>query len=314
MKDIVRLRVPTPFPVGPVNAYLIKSDPLTLIDTGPNTELAKEALTEALAAEGVRINDIKRVLITHGHSDHSGLAGWLEQQGAQICIHPNEARKLTGVNYLSLREAFLRQMGTPIKKIMSFRSSAKTNLNGCISTFTSLQNGNTVAFNDFSLMVVETPGHCGGHLSFFHREAECMFGGDAVLRDITPNPLPELDPHLTGFRSKSLSEMMSTLDLLDSMRIQWVFPGHGETVSNLSARIAIMRSHHEQRLEEIRSNLIGSKTAFSMAVDLYGDVTGWDVLLGVSEVCAHLDLLIERGLVREVFVGKLPVSFFEQIE
>ncbi|MBS4029891.1 MAG: hypothetical protein KGZ63_00465 [Clostridiales bacterium] len=49
-------------------------------------------------------------------------------------------------------------------------------------------------------------------------------------------------------------------------------------------------------------------------VDLYGDITGWDVLLGVSEVCAHLDLLIERGLVREIFVGKLSVSFFEPIE
>lgn len=313
MKDIVRLRIPTPFPVGPVNAYLIKSDPLTLIDTGPNTEFAKKTLTEALAAEGVSINDIKRVLITHGHSDHSGLAGWLEQQGAQICIHPNEARKLTGVNYLSLRETFLRQMGTPLNKVMSFRSSAKTNFNGRISTFTSLQNGNAVAFNDFALMVVGTSGHCGGHLSFFHNEAECMFGGDTVLGHITPNPLPELDPQLPGIRSKSLSEMMSTLNLLDSMRIQWVLPGHGETVTNLSDRIAVMRSHHEQRLEEIRSSLTCRKTAFSMAVDLYGDVTGWDVLLGVSEVCAHLDLLIERGLVREVFVGELPVSFFEQI-
>lgn len=312
MKDIVRLRIPTPFPVGAINAYLIKSDPLTLIDTGPNTESAKKALEEALSDEGVRINDIKRVLITHAHSDHSGLAGWLEKQGAQIYIHPDEGRKLTGVNYLHLRETFLRQMGTPIDKIKSFNSSAKKNINASVSAFTPLQEGNKISFKDFSLTVLETPGHCGGHISFFYKEAEYLFGGDAVLNHITPNPLPELYPHLPGIRSKSLSAMMSTLDRLDSLQVQWVLPGHGETVLNLSDRINEMKIHHEQRLEKIYTSLSGRKTAFSLAANLYRNLTGWDVLLAVAEVCAHLDLLTERGLVKEVSQGK--ISYFEQIK
>lgn len=113
MKRTVRLQIPTPFPVGPINVYLLKSDPITIIDTGPNTAPAKNALTRALAAEGFGITDIKRVLVTHGHSDHSGLTGWLEEHGAQICIHPAEAKKLSGINYVNVREAFLAQMGTP---------------------------------------------------------------------------------------------------------------------------------------------------------------------------------------------------------
>ena len=311
MKDIVRLRIPTPFPVGPVNAYLIKSPPLTLIDTGPNTKTAKSALAEALAEEGVSVHDIKRVLLTHGHSDHSGLAGWLEQYGAQIYIHPEEAPKLTGVNYLHLRETFLRQMGTPPEKIMSFRTSAKINLNSCISTFTALENNNAIYFTDFTLTVIDTPGHCGGHVSFFHKEAECLFGGDTILKDITPNPLPELSPHLPGIRSKSLSQLMSTLHRLENMNIQWVLPGHGETVSNISDRIAVMRHHHEQRLQQILNSLTERKTAFSLTGHLFGELVGWEVLLGVAEVCAHLDLLIERGLVKETLVGKF--TYFEQI-
>lgn len=313
MKDIVRLQIPTPFPVGAVNTYLIKSEPITLIDTGPNTKSAREALLAALAEEGLHIRDIERVLITHGHSDHSGLAGWLEQSGAQICLHPFEAKKLTGFNYTPLREDFLRQMGTPPDKIMSFRSNVKTNISGCISAFTQLHSGNSVEFSDFSLTVIDTPGHCGGHLAFFHREAECLFGGDTVLKHVTPNPIPELDPRLPGIRSQSLTEMMATWERLENMKIQIVLPGHGETVSDVSGRIAEMSSHHERRLEYIFSSLTGRITAFSLAAGLYGDIAGLNIFLGVAEVCAHLDMLVQRGLVREVIEGKSPLSYFEKI-
>ncbi|MCL4440126.1 MAG: MBL fold metallo-hydrolase [Firmicutes bacterium] len=312
MKDIVRLRIPTPFEVGPTNVYLIKSDPITLIDTGPNTESAKKALLKALSDEGVSMNDIKRVLITHAHSDHSGLAGWLEMQSAQIYIHPDEGRKLTGINLLPLRETFLQQMGTPPDKIKSFHASAKTNLNASVSAFTPLQEGDIISFNDFTLTVIETPGHCGGHISFFYKEAECLFGGDAVLNHITPNPLPELYPHLPGIRSKSLSAMLSTLVRLDNLRVQWVLPGHGETVLNLSDRIQVMQKHHSQRLEQINTSLTERKTPFSLAANLYKNLNGWDVFLAVAEVCAHLDLLTERGLVKEILQDK--ISYFEQIK
>ena len=62
---IIPLSIPTPFYVGDVNVYLIKEDPLTLIDVGPKTQEAAEALRRKLAAHGVKFEDIRRIVLTH---------------------------------------------------------------------------------------------------------------------------------------------------------------------------------------------------------------------------------------------------------
>jgi glyoxylase-like metal-dependent hydrolase (beta-lactamase superfamily II) len=69
---IIPLAIPTPFYVGDVNVYLIKEDPLTLIDTGPKTEKAAAVLREKLRDTGVRLSDIRRIVLTHAHEDHCG--------------------------------------------------------------------------------------------------------------------------------------------------------------------------------------------------------------------------------------------------
>ncbi len=82
---IHRLAVPTPFMVGRVNAYLIEDDPLTLIDSGPNSAKALDELEQALAARGRRIEDIELLVVTHQHMDHFGLAGILARRsGAEV--------------------------------------------------------------------------------------------------------------------------------------------------------------------------------------------------------------------------------------
>ncbi|MFN7928514.1 MAG: MBL fold metallo-hydrolase [Blastocatellia bacterium] len=94
--QIEKLVIPTPFPVGPINIYLLVDDPLTLVDTGPKTDAAKEALTTQLHNLGFRITDIQRIILTHTHEDHCGLASWLQQQcGAPVYVHEWEQENLT---------------------------------------------------------------------------------------------------------------------------------------------------------------------------------------------------------------------------
>ena len=82
---IHRLAIPTPFQVGRVNAYLIEDDPLTLIDSGPNSGKALDELEQALAARGHSIEDIELLVITHQHIDHFGLASILARRsGAEV--------------------------------------------------------------------------------------------------------------------------------------------------------------------------------------------------------------------------------------
>ena len=73
LRWIHRLPIPTPFAVGRVNCYLIEDDPLTLVDTGPNSGKALDELERALAEHGRRIEDLERIVITHQHIDHLGL-------------------------------------------------------------------------------------------------------------------------------------------------------------------------------------------------------------------------------------------------
>ena len=79
------LPVPTPFAVGRVNTYLIEDDPLTLVDSGPNSATSLTALEAALAAHGHRVEDVERLVITHQHIDHIGLAQILaDRSGAEV--------------------------------------------------------------------------------------------------------------------------------------------------------------------------------------------------------------------------------------
>ena len=99
----VTLSLPTPYAVGRVNAYLLRGEPLTLIDAGPNYGDAREALIEGLAAEGVALSDIELLLLTHQHTDHEGLAGLVrEQSGCVVAAHRDI------VDYLSDMPSSLR--------------------------------------------------------------------------------------------------------------------------------------------------------------------------------------------------------------
>src|SRR5262249_31987548 len=90
------LSIPTPFPVGPVNVYLGEGEPLTLVDTGPKADVSREALEAALAGLGYRIEDLRRLIITHHHADHMGLAAEIvTRSGAAVLAHPYSVPWLT---------------------------------------------------------------------------------------------------------------------------------------------------------------------------------------------------------------------------
>src|SRR6476619_603777 len=86
---IIPISLPTPFYIGPVNVYLVADDPLTIIDTGPKTKEAIEALRAGLRKAGFRVSDLRRIVLTHAHEDHCGLAKSLrdEAKNADVLVH-----------------------------------------------------------------------------------------------------------------------------------------------------------------------------------------------------------------------------------
>src|ERR671924_1459033 len=84
---IHRLAIPTPFAVGRVNVYLIDDDPLTLVDTGPNSGTSFDELTRGIAGLGHSLEEIELLILTHHHIDHLGLVGLVAaHSGADVAV------------------------------------------------------------------------------------------------------------------------------------------------------------------------------------------------------------------------------------
>jgi len=122
------LPIPTPFLVGRVNCYLIDDDPLTLLDTGPNSGKALDELEQALAARGRRIEDLERIVLSHQHIDHLGLAGILRRRsGAEVCALDVLAPVVEGFRDHAerddeLAEALMLRHGIPRDVVAALRS------------------------------------------------------------------------------------------------------------------------------------------------------------------------------------------------
>lgn len=109
MKDarIIPISLPTPFAVGDVNIYLVRGEALTLVDAGPNTKEAAAVLKKELAGQGLSLNDIDQVVLTHHHADHAGLLDEFPA-GVNIIGHPfNEPYISQNPDFIEKQKAFL---------------------------------------------------------------------------------------------------------------------------------------------------------------------------------------------------------------
>ena len=120
---IIPISLPTPFYIGPVNVYLIAEDPITLIDTGPKTKEANEALREGLRRARIRVSDIRRIVLTHAHEDHCGLARSLrdEAKESQVLVHSWESGHRIGRLEYEEHRTLLARAGVPPAGIESMR-------------------------------------------------------------------------------------------------------------------------------------------------------------------------------------------------
>jgi len=302
--NIIRLSIPTPFYVGDVNVYLIKEDPLTLIDVGPKTKEAAAALREKLAKHGVKFSDIRRIVLTHAHEDHCGLAKSIrdEAKDAEILIHDWETGHLFGrLAHDEHRELMLRS-GVPeaVFKEMQALYAQVSLLTDSLEDggFSPLHDEMELEFATGSLKVLHTPGHTPGSCSFAREANRTLICGDCVLKRITPNPILSPDPVDPTKRFRSLAEYLVSLAKLRSYSPTLAYGGHGEPVTDFDEIFHRYVRAIDERQKRIVS-LVGGDgtTAFDAAKRLFPDSFDHDVhrFLAISEAIAHLDYAESEG-------------------
>lgn len=299
---IIPISVPTPFYIGPVNCYLIHEDPLTLIDTGPKTKEANEALREGLRKARVRVADLKRIVLTHAHEDHCGLARSLrdEAKDAEVLVHSWETGHRTGRLEHAEHRALLVRAGVPDKEIESMRRLYQDVRMYADSfehdEYSELRDEAELEFDNGALRIVHTPGHTPGSCSFVREADRTVIAGDCVLKRITPNPILSPDPIDPTRRFPSLAEYLVSLARLRTFAPTLVYGGHGEPVNDFEELFhRYLRAVSERQAEVIKLVPKVGATAWDVSREMFPETDDVHRFLAVSEAVAHLDLAHSEG-------------------
>ena len=299
---VLHVELPTPFPVGPVNCYVLLDDPLTVVDPGMIWADSTAQLDAALQAAGRSIGEIDQILVTHGHPDHFGAAGWLaDVADASVLCGRAELPKLSGLVERASMVDVIRRLGIPDDMRAMFQSfyEGVRDLTSPIANdrLRLLDDGDILLAGGRDWQVHVTPGHSVGHVSLYDPDARVLLSGDHLLACITPNPVLEPDSESPDGRRRSLVEYLASLDRFVRIDPLLVLPGHGPRFRDVPTLTRSMRHHHDSRADEILAlvDRLGDATPYELSGEMFPNIEDFAVMLGVSEVLGHLDLLEDDG-------------------
>jgi glyoxylase-like metal-dependent hydrolase (beta-lactamase superfamily II) len=307
---IVRVKVPVPFPLKWVNGYiLIGENACTIIDPGLHTGNAEIVWQTVLRELQIEPGKIEKVVLTHHHPDHYGMAGWMQElTGCEVCMS-REGHELAlrmwgeGETMTEALCGLFARHGLTEDKQREMRE----HMRGFIPLVSPqpsvryLAEGDVWQAGRLRFRTETVSGHAYRHLVFIEEEKRLMFCGDHVLPRITPNIsfLPDEDPD-------PLDSFLQGLEKLSRHDAALVFPGHRDPFTDLRGRASALRQHHEERLEAMMKRLDEPSTAYEVCRAVFGDELSIHQLrFAMSETIAHLVYLHRRGKVGMDETGKL---------
>jgi glyoxylase-like metal-dependent hydrolase (beta-lactamase superfamily II) len=310
------LPIPTPFLVGRVNCWLIEDDPLTLVDTGPNSGKALDELEQALGARGHRVEDLGLIVLTHQHIDHIGLVEILTRRsGAEVAALDRLAPYLGDYRRAAELDdefavALMLRHGIPADVTQALRavSGAFRGWGSGARVTRPLAHGARLALRDRTFEVLHRPGHSPSDTVFWDEHRRLLLGGDHLIQHISSNPLiarPLDATDVEGLvaadaRPQALRTYVASLSATRELPARIVLAGHGEPVTEHRALIDERFALTERRARKIHGLLgDGALTAHELAQRMWGNVAVTQAFLTLSEVLGHLDLLCAEGKVRE---------------
>jgi glyoxylase-like metal-dependent hydrolase (beta-lactamase superfamily II) len=300
---IIQIRLPmNGNPLRYINGYLIADDDgLTLIDAGWKGDDVLAALHTGLAAHGYALRDLRRLLITHCHFDHYGLAATLQRAGLPALIMHRLDWELARDQLRdpaasdAAADAWLARNGLRVDEMLADEPMHhRTEL---AQPTRELAGGERIG----RLRALWTPGHTPGHVCFIDERTGAIFSGDHILDPITP--------HVGIWRRRGdadpLGDYIASLHTAGASSATRVFPAHGEPFGDLVRRVGELLAHEAERERQV---ILALGTAAHCGADIaralpwtrrnrnFTELSPAHAQFAVAETLAHLEHLRARGL------------------
>jgi glyoxylase-like metal-dependent hydrolase (beta-lactamase superfamily II) len=303
------IALPIPFPgLETVNVYLAEGDPLTLFDAGLRWPPSQQALEAGLDSLGYRFEDIGRIIVSHSHVDHYGLAGRIvARSGAEVWSHPYNIPWMADLagereKYRDFYQRTYGEAGVPEKML----EQVFTVLQGfsewvdSVAVTHPVGDGDSLNMAGHRWQVLHTPGHSNGVICLYQPETRVLLSSDHLLPTISSNPIVEPPPEGSE-RPRKLLVYIEQLERIAAMDVAVALPGHGEPIHDTRALIAERIAFHERRAAQVLAALAnGGRTLFELSQTLFPKMDFVNAFLALSEVLGHLEVLEVGGKVRQV--------------
>ena len=274
-----------------------------LIDTGSGFGDSNAHLSEGfrqaadLAGQPLELSDLSHVLITHGHIDHFGGLNYVRAHtDALLGVHELDRRIITNyeerLTVVARRlEEYLTEAGTSEENradLLRMYRFTKALFHSVPVDFTYEAVGMRVG----PFLVHHVPGHSAGHVVL--RLHDILFSGDHVLEGTSPHQAPERLTLSTG-----LEHYLQSLKSLEPIakEVTLTLGGHKKPITDLSSRLKDISDLHAERLGKVLGFLTEPRTIVEVSKRLFGEVSGYNILLALEETGAHIEYLYQRGLI-----------------
>lgn len=306
---VLWMRLPLPMALDHVNVYALDDgDSWTIIDTGFASKRSRAIWTTLLEGP-LGGKPVGRVIVTHHHPDHVGLAGWFIENGATLHM-PRTGWLMTRMLTLDIQEKltaeaqeFYERAGMDPAELARRTTERPFNFADCVAPlplgFTRLQDGGTIQMGGRVWDIRMGGGHAPEHATFWSREDNLVIGGDQLLPSISPNlgvypTEPDADPVTDWLNSCEKFQVFAQPD-------QLVLGGHKLPFTGLPLRLQQLIGNHHGALSRLLAHLTEPRSAGECFMPLYKRTIGQgEYGLALVEAVAHLNHLHQAGLATRI--------------